>query len=196
MASPPHDDYYAQLGIHPEAEAPEVRRAFLSLAQRWHPDRAGTHATPTFQRLSTAYSVLSDEAARADYDNRRRGNGARPATVLSRLTGPLDSLIDRGIARRERYNLIALSLETDEAAQGGTATVSLPFDVHCPDCRSSAQPADCTRCRGTRTARELFNAWLTIPPAVHDGAILAASVELPGAIAVVRFRIVIEARAG
>ena len=48
------------------------------------------------------------------------------------------------------------------------------------------------RCSGYGRVRQLFTAWLTIPRQVTDGAILAASVELPDALAVVRFRVLID----
>jgi hypothetical protein len=117
-----------------------------------------------------------------------------PPALLSRLTGPLDSLIARGVARHERGNLIALHLRPEEAAQGGTATISMPVDIHCPDCMGHADRLlpGCPRCNDHRTLRELFTAWLTIPRNVTDGAILAASVELPDALAVVRFRVLID----
>ena len=54
MPSPPADDYYAVLGVHADAGAEELRTAWRQLAARWHPDRAGTGATATFQRLSAA----------------------------------------------------------------------------------------------------------------------------------------------
>jgi hypothetical protein len=112
--------------------------------------------------------------------------------LLSRLTGPLEALVARGVAYRERGNLIALNLRPDEAAQGGTAVISMPVDTRCTDC-PGPRPAACERCGGGGIARDLLAAWLTVPRQVTDGAILAASVELPSdAIAIVRFRVLID----
>ena len=77
MPSPVDDDYHALLGVHPDADSDELRRAWRQLALRWHPDRAGDVAKATFQRLSAAYTVLSDPIARAAYDRRR--HNAEPA---------------------------------------------------------------------------------------------------------------------
>src|SRR3954466_7143006 len=79
MASPLPDDYYALLGVGTGADAEELRKAWRQLALRWHPDRAGDVAKATFQRISAAYTVLSDPIARAAYDRRRRA--AEPAGV-------------------------------------------------------------------------------------------------------------------
>ncbi len=64
----PTRNYYVVLGI-PESEPVDgVRRAFRELARRYHPDRAGTHSTPFFQEIVTAYRTLADPQRRASYD--------------------------------------------------------------------------------------------------------------------------------
>ncbi len=65
-------DYYVILGVGRGAGAAELRRAYRTLALRFHPDRAGIQSTEVFQRISEAYGVLSDAAARAGYDARLR----------------------------------------------------------------------------------------------------------------------------
>ena len=39
------------------------------------------------------------------------------------------------------------------------------------------------------TTDELFSAWLTIPPGVQDGTMLAPSAQLPGVVRPVTFRV-------
>jgi hypothetical protein len=212
MPSPPADDYYALLGVHAAADDEELRRAWRQLALRWHPDRAGQRATAMFQQISTAYAVLSDPITRAAYDRRRRAAdptgaseprsaavspprpapGARqpaPAIMLSRLSGPLASLLACGTARLDEPGLITLVLREDEAAQGGMVTISMHVDLWCPDCTVRDRAARCARCGGTRTVDELFSAWLAVPPGVTSGEVLAPSVELPGMVEPVRFRV-------
>ena len=65
MAGKPHDDYYALLGIEYGVDEDELKRAWRKLALEHHPDRAGADATLLFQRISVAYSVLSDPDARS-----------------------------------------------------------------------------------------------------------------------------------
>ena len=67
----PETDHYAVLGVAPDASTAEIRRAFRQLALCYHPDRAGTDATPIFQRIARAYAVLADAPARAAYDRSR-----------------------------------------------------------------------------------------------------------------------------
>jgi curved DNA-binding protein CbpA len=197
----PSDDYYALLGIEVTADDAQLRRAWRRLAARWHPDRAGHAATPTFQQLSAAYSILSNPTTRAAYDRRRRRitqpkttpppppSRPAPAVMLKRHTGNLVSLLARGAAHLDEPGYITLILGPSEAASGGMAMVALPVEIHCPACANTKAAAPCKRCRGTRIAEELFSAWLAIPPGVTPGQTLAPSAELPGTIDPVRFRV-------
>ncbi|MDO8492728.1 MAG: J domain-containing protein [bacterium] len=60
-------DYYKVLGIDKKADKGEVRKAFHKLAHQYHPDKKGGDASK-FKELSEAYSVLSDDKKRAEYD--------------------------------------------------------------------------------------------------------------------------------
>lgn len=211
MPSSLADDYYALLGVREDADGEELRRAWRQLALQWHPDRAGDGATATFQKLSVAYAVLSDPVARSTYDRRRRaaeparssaprsaaaasprpraGRPPAPATMLSRLSGSLTSLLACGVAHLDEPGFITLVLSESEAAQGGMATISLHVELWCPACAAQVRSAGCARCGGSRTVEELFSAWLSVPPGVTAGEVLTPSVELPGMVEPVRFRV-------
>ena len=62
-------DYYATLGIGRGASDPEIKRAYRRLASQHHPDKGGSK--DRFQEIEEAYRVLSDAAARQEYDNPR-----------------------------------------------------------------------------------------------------------------------------
>jgi DnaJ-class molecular chaperone len=81
-------DYYAILGVDRAVGAGPLRRAYRTLALRFHPDRAGVESTEVFQRISEAYRVLSDTAERAAYDGRlREAEGTRVGTRAARGGG-------------------------------------------------------------------------------------------------------------
>lgn len=60
-------DYYNILGISKSASKDEVKTAFRKLAHQYHPDKGGGNEAK-FKEVSEAYSVLSDDKKRQQYD--------------------------------------------------------------------------------------------------------------------------------
>eukprot|EP01084_Bolivina_argentea_P236014 396974_1 len=64
-------DYYTILGIKKNATPQEIKKAYRKLAMKWHPDRNlnnKTKAESKFKEIGQAYSILSDETKRKNYD--------------------------------------------------------------------------------------------------------------------------------
>ena len=63
------EDHYDVLQVPGGAKTDEIRKNYLRISVRVHPDRnQDPNATQAFQRVSEAYAVLSDEEARRKYD--------------------------------------------------------------------------------------------------------------------------------
>jgi len=60
-------DYYNILGIDKKASKDEIKKAFRTLAHKYHPDKKGGDAEK-FKEINEAYTVLSDDQKRAQYD--------------------------------------------------------------------------------------------------------------------------------
>jgi curved DNA-binding protein CbpA len=89
---------YDELGVEPEAAAPEIDKAYRQKARKVHPDTGGSDTA--FHALSHAYEVLSDPERRKAYD----------------ATGYEGELISENIAARamERiHELVASVLDSD-----------------------------------------------------------------------------------
>jgi len=88
-------DYYAVLGVTPDAAAADVDARYRDLAKVLHPDRnPDVEDQERFKRISAAYAALKDPATRAAYDEFRARvddgslygatNPAAPATSARR----------------------------------------------------------------------------------------------------------------
>jgi molecular chaperone DnaJ len=60
-------DYYSILGVDKKADKEEIKKAFRTLAHKYHPDKK-TGDAEKFKEINEAYSVLSDDGKRAQYD--------------------------------------------------------------------------------------------------------------------------------
>jgi molecular chaperone DnaJ len=60
-------DYYEILGVDKKAPKEEIKKAFRNLAHKYHPDKK-TGDDAKFKEINEAYSVLSDDQKRAQYD--------------------------------------------------------------------------------------------------------------------------------
>ena len=59
-------DYYKTLGVDKSASKEDIKKAFRKLAHEHHPDKGGN--AEKFKEVSEAYSVLSDDSKRSQYD--------------------------------------------------------------------------------------------------------------------------------
>lgn len=66
-------DFYKALGVAKDSSQADIKKAYRKLAQELHPDKNPDNkkAEERFKEVSEAYSVLSDEKKRKEYDEAR-----------------------------------------------------------------------------------------------------------------------------
>ena len=165
-------DYYEVLGVDKDADARTIKRAFLKKARTVHPDVSDDpEAEARFKELNEAYSVLSDEQKRANYDRygTADGPGGSGYVDINDIFGGMgmDDLFSsffgggagggarsRRERRRGRDMAISLSVTLEEAALGCKKTISYDRLAPCEDCNGTgkadgATEKQCSRCHGT-----------------------------------------------
>ena len=63
-------DYYDILGVSKGSSESEIKKAYRKLALKYHPDKnpGNKEAEAKFKEVNEAYSTLSDDAKRQQYD--------------------------------------------------------------------------------------------------------------------------------
>lgn len=66
-------DYYKILGVSPQADPKEIKKAYQSLAKKYHPDvnPGQKEAEDKFKEVNEAYHAIADPAKRQKYDDLR-----------------------------------------------------------------------------------------------------------------------------
>jgi curved DNA-binding protein CbpA len=115
------EDYYAVLGVDETAPPEEIRKAFLRLAKKLHPDRypndpeKRASAQTEFAKVTRAHEIVSDAQRRAEYDTLRSlsrraqaaGNETEsaPGNGVQEVNAPVPSAPTLPIKEGENINI-------------------------------------------------------------------------------------------
>lgn len=160
------------LGVSKDADQRTIKRAFVKLARQYHPDvNKSPDAEEKFKEISEAYSVLSDEEKRANYDRYGSpdgpgGFGSDYVDMSDIFGGGFGDIFDtffgggrsgeaaRQARTRGRDMGITLHITLREAAAGCTKKISYERLAPCDDCNGTGvaeggSVKTCDRCHGT-----------------------------------------------
>ena len=176
-------DYYEVLGVSKTATQDELKKAYRKLARKYHPDlnKDNAEAAEKFKECNEAYSVLSDEQKRAQYDqfghaafeNGGMGGGFGGAGGFGGFGGSgMEDIFDmffggqggrggsRAKAGPQRGADLRFDLEIsfEEAAFGMEKEINLYRDEVCDHCHGEgAEPGSkvetCPECNGSGYVR-------------------------------------------
>ena len=169
-------DYYEVLGVNKGASEDEIKKAYRSLAKKYHPDMnpGDKEAEVKFKEVNEAYAVLSDSDKRSKYD--RFGHDAFDPTsggggyggfggfsgadfdfgdiFSSFFGGGGSSSSSRANMPREGDDVATrISISFEEAAFGCKKEVNFARIEECPDCHGSGAESQsdiekCPECNG------------------------------------------------
>ena len=171
-------DFYTILGIARGAQKDEIKKAFHSLARKYHPDNKETGDESRFKEINEAYQTLSDDKRRAEYDAYGHVfNGAPPGGGFSGSGGfgnasgwqnvdlgeIFGDFFGGGFSRsrqdRGRDISIDMNIPFEESIFGVTRSVLLAKTAVCEKCGGSGAEkqkgfSSCSACNGQGRVHE------------------------------------------
>ena len=172
-------DYYEILGVTKGASKDEIKKAFRTLASKYHPDKK-TGDEAKFKEISEAYSILGDDKKRTEYDTMGSYSGGGQGGPWGGFQGgfqngnfefDLNDIFEnfgdmfgggaRGPRRSARGNDISVDIELafKEAVFGTRRSLKLMKNGACTSCkgsgaRASTETTSCGTCNGNGRIRE------------------------------------------
>lgn len=187
-------DYYEILGVGRSATESEIKRAYRTLAVKYHPDKnpGNAEAEEKFKECAEAYSVLSDQQKRASYD--RFGHSAGAGAGFDPGFSNMEDIFDmfgfgdmfggrssrRSTVQRGSDLRYDLEITLEEAAAGKDETLEIPRLETCGKCKGDgtaegSKPETCIGCGGrgqTQYQQGFFSVMRTCPNCAGQGTII------------------------
>ncbi len=182
-ATATRQDYYEILGVSKDASKEEIRRAYLELARKYHPDKTGGDkaAEEKLKEINAAYDTLKNPEKRKEYDamqaspfwggpgfqgNAQEGYGAGEGFGFDFSLGDLfGDLFGRGGKarpagpRRGQDIEVRLDVSLFDVVDGVKKTVRVPRRAACGTCKGTGaapgtKPETCPQCHGSGQATQ------------------------------------------
>ena len=190
------NDLYEILGAPRDASQEALRKAYLKLAHKYHPDKTGgdKQAENKLKEVNAAYDILKNPEKRTQYDRFGStdgqqgfgGGGGGSGDFEAPFEDFFDMLFGQGGKRQSQGkpgNDLELALEIDlkEAAFGAKKTLRFSRMETCGDCSGSgaapgSKPETCSQCSGqgqVRVAHGFFSVSRPCPKCRGAGRIVA-----------------------
>lgn len=143
------ENYYQILGVSENASQDEIKKAFRAKSKESHPDRGGNEEE--FKKINEAYSTLSDDNKRAQYDNQRNNpfggfdmGGGNPFDIFANMFGG-------GMGqRRAPDKIMEVKVGAVDSFLGKQIDVHFTRKTNCGSCDGKGgERVSCSHCGGT-----------------------------------------------
>jgi len=174
------EDYYDILGIPRNADEKEVKKAYRSLARKYHPDVCKEPgAEERFKTINEAYGILSDPQKRAQYDHLGHenytqaskgsysgsGGGGGFSSDFSGF-GDIFDFFGGGFGGQRQAGpraggdmLMRLQISLGDAVFGADREIEISHAEPCPACEGTGSETkkrtSCQRCGGSGQLRQM-----------------------------------------
>ena len=173
---------YRRLALehHPDRAGPQSAPRFAQIAEAYRmlsdPTARTAYDAHRFERAARQRQTsdglrddLRDDRRGWDFASNNWSASFRRGIVdlLSRVSGPLETLVAAGVATVDQDGTLELRLSTAEAASGGSAVVTMSLRVPCPTCGGIARWGGvwCRRCEYAAEITAAVRVRVQIPPA-------------------------------
>lgn len=186
-------DYYEVLGLSKSATDQDIKKAYRSLAKKYHPDvNKEKGADVKFKEVQEAYETLIDPQKRASYDQfghagmegaQGFGGGFGGSADFGDLNDIFGSFFGGGFGGQTRRNptgprqgddrLMRMNIDFMDAVTGKEASFSVDVDEQCSECLGSGAHSKedvkvCPTCQGkgqvTQAQRTPFGVFQSTAP--------------------------------
>ena len=185
-------DYYGILGVDKNASDDEIKRAYRSLAKKYHPDlnKDNPDAAEKFKEINEAYEVLGDATKKSNYD--KYGNADGPqfngfggggfssggdfgfdfGDIFGNIFGGFGQQQSRRSSQTASDVNIKIRLSFKEACLGVKKKITYPKVCRCSVCKGTGAKngtefETCRSCNGTGRVRMTQNTFFGT--VVNDG---------------------------
>jgi len=167
MVTTTNNNLYDLLGVSEQASQDEIRKTYLELARKYHPDKTGGDeaAEEKLKKINAAYDILKNEEKRKKYDQERRfggfeggyntGDASEFSDIFSSIFGGGPQAQTRAYsnARTGRSLEARVSVALQDLIVGTSKTLRIRRRETCTECAGSGaapgtSPVTCTDCQG------------------------------------------------
>lgn len=179
MNSTTEKNFYEILGISPNADLAEIKKAFRTCAKKFHPDfNSGNSvfAEARMKEIVAAYKTLKDPQSRQTYDrtllHRQTQEREREQNAYRYSYRETETSEQRHKGKSAGSDILTtVNITLENAFSGVLGKISYARERRCPSCRGTGKLFGriCSRCKGQSFVVEKHRREIQIPAGVRDG---------------------------